>query len=159
MEPPTKKKQFDERKRDWLVQKFGLRWLQRLDAVQEEPSFFLLDQEENKKKLRAQCDLLMKRETTTGVIIYFLQGLIVLGEDAVVISSNILASDGVLHALNKLLIPDDIQPLLPRYCNIKSFSRVSSYLSFFELINIWISSIWTIEGINARKITVVSEAT
>ena len=78
----------------------------------------------------------MKRETTTGVIIYFLQGLIVLGEDAVVISSNILASDGVLHALNKLLIPDDIQPLLPRYCNRESFSRVSSYLSFFELINI-----------------------
>ena len=61
-----------------------------------------------------------------------LQGLIVLGEDAVVISSNILASDGVLHALNKLLIPDDIQPLLPRYCNRKSFSRVSSYLKFLN---------------------------
>ena len=74
----------------------------------------------------------MKRETTTGVIIYFLQGLIVLGEDAVVISSNILASDGVLHALNKLLIPDDIQPLLPRYCYRKSFSRVSSYLRFLN---------------------------
>ena len=69
-------------------------------------------------------------------LFFFLQGLIVLGEDAVMISSNILASDGVLHALNKLLIPDDIQPLLPRYCNRKSFSRVSSYLSFFELINI-----------------------
>lgn len=55
------------------------------------------------------------------------RGLIVLGEDAVVISSNILASDGVLHALNKLLIPDDIQPLLPRYCNRKSFSRGICY--------------------------------
>ena len=73
---------------------------------------------------------MIMRNRQWGYDLFFLsQGLIVLGEDAVVISSNILASDGVLHALNKLLIPDDIQPLLPRYCNRKSFSRVSSYLS------------------------------
>ena len=38
------KKQIDERKHDWLVQKFGLWWLQKLDAIQAEPSFLLLIQ-------------------------------------------------------------------------------------------------------------------
>ena len=33
------KKQFDERKQDWLVQKLLLRWLQRLDAIQAETLF------------------------------------------------------------------------------------------------------------------------
>ena len=32
------KNRFDERKQDWLVQKFGLRRLQRVDAIQAEPS-------------------------------------------------------------------------------------------------------------------------
>ena len=76
---------------------------------------------------------MIMRNRQWGYDLFFLsQGLIVLGEDAVVISSNILASDGVLHALNKLLIPDDIQPLLSRFCNRKSFSRVSSYLRFLN---------------------------
>ena len=37
-----KKKQIDERKHDWLVQKFWLRWLLKLDAIHAEPSFLLL---------------------------------------------------------------------------------------------------------------------
>ena len=41
------KNQFDERKQDWLVQKFGLRPLQRLEAIQAEPPFLLFDQEED----------------------------------------------------------------------------------------------------------------
>ena len=38
--------QFDERKQDWLVQKFGLRRLQRIDVIRAEPPLlfsFLLD--------------------------------------------------------------------------------------------------------------------
>ena len=31
--------QFDERKQDWLAQKFGLRRPQWLDVIQEEPPF------------------------------------------------------------------------------------------------------------------------
>lgn len=44
---------------------------------------------------------------------------------AFVTESNVLTSDGVLHVTDKLLIPDDIEPLLPRYCNGKKFSNVS----------------------------------
>ena len=36
------KKQFDERKQDWLVQKSRLLWLQRLGAIQAESPFLLL---------------------------------------------------------------------------------------------------------------------
>ena len=42
-----------------------------------------------------------------------------------VTETNVLTSDGVLHVIDKLLIPDDIKPLLPRYCNGKKFSNVS----------------------------------
>ena len=38
------KNQIDERKHDLLVQKFWLRWLQKLDAIQAEPYFLLLIQ-------------------------------------------------------------------------------------------------------------------
>ena len=41
----TRKSQFDERKRDWLVKNFVLRRLQRLDANQAEPPFLHLIQE------------------------------------------------------------------------------------------------------------------
>ena len=36
------KNQFDERKQDWLVQRFGLRRLQRFDTIQAEPPSLLL---------------------------------------------------------------------------------------------------------------------
>ena len=39
-----KKKQFDQRKQDWLVQKLGLRRHQRFDVIQAEPPFLLLSQ-------------------------------------------------------------------------------------------------------------------
>ena len=38
--------QFDERKQGWLVQKFGLRWLQTVDVIQTELPFLLLTQED-----------------------------------------------------------------------------------------------------------------
>jgi len=53
------------------------------------------------------------------------QGQIVVDKAAFVTESNVLTSDGVLHVTDKLLIPDDIEPLLPRYCNGKKFSTVS----------------------------------
>ena len=43
------KNQFEERKQDWLVQKFMLRWLQRLDAIQAETLFFPLSQETKRR--------------------------------------------------------------------------------------------------------------
>ena len=45
------KSQFDEIKKDSLVQKFGLQRLQRLDVIQAEPPFLLLDQEDQKGAL------------------------------------------------------------------------------------------------------------
>ena len=50
-------------------------------------------------------------------------------ENGHVIDSNILTSDGVLHVLDTIVIPDDIQPLLPRYCNTKTERNVSYELS------------------------------
>ena len=41
--------QFDERGQDWVVQKFGLRWLRRLDAIDEEPPFLLFTQKDKKR--------------------------------------------------------------------------------------------------------------
>ena len=41
------KTKFDKRKEDWLVQKFGLRQLESLDAIQAEPPFLLITQEDN----------------------------------------------------------------------------------------------------------------
>ena len=52
MDAFTRKNQFDEREKDWLVQKFGLRQLQRLDAIQAETPFLLLNQED--KRIEAQ---------------------------------------------------------------------------------------------------------
>ena len=51
-------------------------------------------------------------------------------ENGHVIDANILTSDGVLHVLDTLLIPDDIQPLLPRYCNTKRYRTVSVNLNY-----------------------------
>ena len=48
------KSQFDEIKRDWLVQKIGLWSLQRLDTIQAELPFLFLDQKEDKKGLCSQ---------------------------------------------------------------------------------------------------------
>ena len=41
------KTKYDKRKEDWLVQKFGLRQLESLDAIQAEPAFLLITQEDN----------------------------------------------------------------------------------------------------------------
>ena len=41
------KTKYDKRKEDWLVQKFGLRQLESLDAIQAEPPFLLITQEDN----------------------------------------------------------------------------------------------------------------
>ena len=46
-----KKHQFDKRKQDWLVQKFGLLWLQKLDTIQAESPLLHLIQEEDKRRL------------------------------------------------------------------------------------------------------------
>ena len=46
--------QFDERKQASIVQKFGLRRLQRLDATQAEPPFLLLSKEKDKRRLCSQ---------------------------------------------------------------------------------------------------------
>ena len=50
------KNQFDKRKQDGLVQKFGLRWLQRVDMIQAEPLFLLLSKKKQQKEaLLAGC--------------------------------------------------------------------------------------------------------
>ena len=46
MDARTRKNQFDERKQDWLGQKFGLLWLERFDVILAEPSFLLFTQED-----------------------------------------------------------------------------------------------------------------
>ena len=46
MDARTLKNQFDERKQDWLGQKFGLWWLERFDVILAEPSFLLFTQED-----------------------------------------------------------------------------------------------------------------
>ena len=51
MVPLEENNQFDKRKRDWLVQKFGLLWLQKLDTIQAESPLLHLIQEENKRRL------------------------------------------------------------------------------------------------------------
>ena len=48
------KNQFDERKQDWLEEKFGLWRLKKLDTVQAEPLFPLPNQEEDKRTLCSQ---------------------------------------------------------------------------------------------------------
>ena len=53
-----KKKEFDERKQDWIVKKFGLQrpgkvWCD----IQAEPSFLLLDQEDKKEAVLAVWEL------------------------------------------------------------------------------------------------------
>ena len=48
------KNEFDKRQ-DCLVQKFGLRRFQRLNAIQEEPRFQLL-REEDKRRLCSQAE-------------------------------------------------------------------------------------------------------
>ena len=45
-----RKRHFDERKQDWLVQQFGLRRLQRLDAIRAELPFLLLNQREDTRR-------------------------------------------------------------------------------------------------------------
>ena len=49
--PTRKKSQFDKRKRDWLVQKIGLLWLQKLDTIQAESPLLHLIQQEDKRRL------------------------------------------------------------------------------------------------------------
>ena len=51
---PHSKNQFDERKQEWLEQKFWLWRLQKLDTIQAEPLFLLPDQEEDKRSLCSQ---------------------------------------------------------------------------------------------------------
>ena len=58
------KSQFDEIKQDSQVQEFGLRRHQRLDVIQAEPPFLLLDQEEDKRGL---CSLGFCRNNCSGV--------------------------------------------------------------------------------------------
>ena len=45
-----KNKQFDKRKQDWLVQKFGLCQLQRLDAIQAVPLVYSSSKKKEYKK-------------------------------------------------------------------------------------------------------------
>ena len=52
----TRKKQFDERKQDWLVQKFGLRQLKKFDMIQSKPPFLLLTQQDKRRLCSAQGD-------------------------------------------------------------------------------------------------------
>ena len=57
------KSQFDKIKQDSLVQKVGLRRLQRLDVIQAELPFLLLDQEDK----RGLCSLGFGRNNCSGV--------------------------------------------------------------------------------------------
>ena len=58
----TRKNRFDEREQDWVVQKFGLRRLQqRFEAIQAEPPFHLLTQED-KGRLYSQNEKKDARE-------------------------------------------------------------------------------------------------
>ena len=41
--------QFDDRKQDGIVPKFGLQWLQNLETIQAEPSFLCLTQEDKRR--------------------------------------------------------------------------------------------------------------
>ena len=50
------KNEFDKRQQDCLVQKFGLRRFQRLDAIHEEPRFQLL-REEDERRLCLQAEI------------------------------------------------------------------------------------------------------
>jgi len=50
------KNEFDKRKQECLVQKFGLRRFQTLDAIQEEPRF-QLPREQDKRRLRSQGEI------------------------------------------------------------------------------------------------------
>ena len=50
------KNEFDKRQQDCLVQKFGLRRFQRLDAIHEEPRFQLL-REEDERRLCSQAEM------------------------------------------------------------------------------------------------------
>jgi len=43
------KNQFNQREQDWLVQKLGLRLLQRFDVIQAESPFLLLDQGDKRR--------------------------------------------------------------------------------------------------------------
>ena len=53
-----KKKEFDERKQDWIVKKFGLQRPRKvLCDIQAEPSFLLLDQEDKKEAVLAGWEL------------------------------------------------------------------------------------------------------
>ena len=45
-------------------------------------------------------------------------------KDSVITESSVLVSDGILHVTDNLIIPDDIEPLLPRNCNGQKFSNV-----------------------------------
>lgn len=48
-------------------------------------------------------------------------------KDSVITESSVLVSDGILHVTDNLIIPDDIEPLLPRNCNGQKFSNVSKW--------------------------------
>ena len=50
------KNEFDEREQNCLVQKFGLRGFQRLNAIQEEPRF-QVPREEGKRRLCLQAEI------------------------------------------------------------------------------------------------------
>ncbi|PFX25122.1 Stabilin-2 [Stylophora pistillata] len=54
-------------------------------------------------------------------------GRIVVDEDSVITESSVLVSDGILHVTDNLIIPDDIEPLLPRYCNGQKFRNGICY--------------------------------
>ena len=56
-----KNKQFDERKKEWLVQKFGLRRHQRFDVIQAEPPFLLLSQWSSARTMLRTYTMLDKR--------------------------------------------------------------------------------------------------
>ena len=66
MDARTRKNQFDERKQDWLGQKFGLWWLERFDVIQAEPSFLLFTQE-NKWILFSQGGKRPPQQSITAV--------------------------------------------------------------------------------------------
>lgn len=54
-------------------------------------------------------------------------GRIVVDKDSVITESSVLVSDGILHVTDNLIIPDDIEPLLPRNCNGQKFSNGICY--------------------------------
>lgn len=54
----------------------------------------------------------------------FSKGAIILGDKAQITQANILGKNGILHKINKPLIPVAVLPLVNNFANITTYSSV-----------------------------------